>query len=114
MMDDDNPYNDDYPMDDGVEVGWSGSYDKDPNNDTDDDDTDRWRRYMLVKVLHDPNGQIRVSTLPTSVLPVEPAKFYHNSGPSKKAKVEQFPVTVAYAITNYKCQGRLSPTLSSI
>jgi hypothetical protein len=39
MMDEDNPYNDDYPMDDGVEVRWSESYDKGPNNDTDDDDT---------------------------------------------------------------------------
>jgi hypothetical protein len=60
-------------------------------------------------VLHDPHGQIRVSTLPTSVLPVKPAKFYHNSGPGKKAKVEQFPVTLAYAITDYKCQGKTFP-----
>jgi hypothetical protein len=64
---------------------------------------------MLLKVLHNPHGQICVSILPTSVLPVKPAKFYHNSSPGKKAKVEHFPVTLAYAITDYKCQGKTFP-----
>jgi hypothetical protein len=61
---------------------------------------------MSVKMLHDTDGLIHVSTLPTSVLPIAPAKFTHNDGHDKKAKLTQFPVTLAYAITDYKCQGK--------
>jgi hypothetical protein len=62
--------------------------------------------YMLVKLLHDREGQIRIPTLPTSVVPIKPKKFTHNKGHGKSASLEQFPVTLAFAITDYKCQGK--------
>jgi hypothetical protein len=63
--------------------------------------------YMLVKMLRDPNSQIRFANLPSSVLPIKPTKFQHNYRHGRKAKVKQFPVTLAYAITtDYKCQGK--------
>jgi hypothetical protein len=62
--------------------------------------------YMLVKLLHDSDGQIRIPTLPTSVVPIKPVKFKHNYPGGRNAKLEQFPVTPAYAITDYKCQGK--------
>jgi hypothetical protein len=57
-------------------------------------------------MLHDPNIQIHFADLLSSVLPIKPMKFQHNYGHGRKAKVKQFPVTLAYAITDYKCQGK--------
>jgi len=57
--------------------------------------------YMLV-TCSDPN--IVVPGLPPSVLPIRPIKFTYKSG-TRKASLYQFPVTLAYAITDYKCQG---------
>jgi hypothetical protein len=41
---------------------------------------------------------------PPSVLPIE-AKAFKYRGGKRKAILYQFPVTLAYAITDYKCQG---------
>ena len=41
--------------------------------------------------------------LPPSVLPIQPKTFMYRSG-RRKATLYQFPVTLAYAITDYKCQ----------
>jgi len=56
---------------------------------------------MLVKLFHDSDCQIRIPPLPTSVVPIKSVKFKHNYLRGRSAKLEQFPVTLAYAITDY-------------
>ena len=36
---------------------------------------------------------------------IEPAEFRHSERDGKYVKLVQFPFTLAYAITDYKCQG---------
>jgi len=62
--------------------------------------------YMLVKV-NDGLG-ISVLGLPPSVVPIAPIRFTYRVGPHKYVKLLQFPVTLAYAITDFKCRDRLS------
>jgi hypothetical protein len=62
--------------------------------------------YMLVKVLHDPGITISLPGLPTGVIPIEVAKFTHYKPHGGQVTLEQFPVTLAYAITDFKCQGK--------
>ena len=57
--------------------------------------------YMLVTC---PNLDVTLPGLSPSVLPIEPKTFAYQSGKCK-ATLYQFPVTRAYAITDYKCQG---------
>jgi hypothetical protein len=61
---------------------------------------------MLVKLLHDDEGKIRILSLPTSLVPIKTVQFTHNFGHGRSAKLEQFPVTLAYSITDYKSQGK--------
>jgi hypothetical protein len=56
--------------------------------------------YMLVTC---PDLDITLPGLPLSVLPIEAKTFTYRSG-KRKATFHQFPVTLAYAITDYKCQ----------
>ena len=60
--------------------------------------------YMLVKV-NDGLG-ISIPGLPPSVVPIAPIRFTYRVGPHKYVKLLQFPVTLAYAITDFKCQGQ--------
>ena len=60
--------------------------------------------YMLVKVNDDLN--ISIPGLPPSVVPVAPVSFTYKLRSNKYATLSQFPVTLAYAITDFKCQGR--------
>ena len=60
--------------------------------------------YMLVKV--DDRLNISVPGLPPSVLPIKPETFTYKVNPHKYAKLSQFPVALAYAITDFKCQGQ--------
>ena len=62
--------------------------------------------YMLVKLLHDPSMEISIPPLQPSVVPIKTVKFMHNKGHGRSVTLEQFPVTLAYAITDYKCQGK--------
>jgi hypothetical protein len=62
--------------------------------------------YMLVKLLHDPGMEISIPPLQPSVVPIKTVKFTHNRGHGRSVTLEQFPVTLAYAITDYKCQGK--------
>jgi hypothetical protein len=50
-----------------------------------------------------PNLDIALPGLPPSVIPIEAKPLKYRSG-KRKATLYQFPVTVAYAITDYKCQ----------
>jgi hypothetical protein len=61
---------------------------------------------MLVELLHHHRDHIRVSSLPPSVVPLKAAEFIHNDGHGRSVKIQQFPVTLAYAMTDYKCQGK--------
>jgi hypothetical protein len=61
---------------------------------------------MLVKLLHDDEGKIRIPSLPTSVVPIKTVQFTHNFGHGRSTKLEQFPVTLAYSITDYNSQGK--------
>jgi hypothetical protein len=59
---------------------------------------------MLVELLHHDRDRIRVSSLPPSVVPIKAAEFDHYDGHGGTVQLQQFPVTVANAITDYKCQ----------
>ena len=60
--------------------------------------------YMLVKV--DDRLNVAIPGLPPSVLPIKPVSFTRKVNDHKYAKLRQFPVTLAYAITDFKCQGQ--------
>ena len=62
--------------------------------------------YMLIKLLHEPGVQISIPPLQPSVIPIKMARFKHNRGHGRSVTLEQFPVTLAYAMTDYKCQGK--------
>jgi hypothetical protein len=62
--------------------------------------------YILVKVLHDPGFIISLPGLPTGVVPIEVAKFTYYKPHGGDVTLEQFPVTLAYIITDFKCQGK--------
>jgi hypothetical protein len=57
---------------------------------------------MLVQV-SDPT--ISVPGLPPSVVPLHPTQFTCTFKSKRKVTFRQFPVTLAFAITDYKCQG---------
>jgi len=61
---------------------------------------------MLVKLLHDDEEKIHIPSLPTSVVPIKAVPFTYNFNHGRSAKLEQFPVTLAYSITDYKSQGK--------
>ena len=62
--------------------------------------------YMLVKLKHDVGVEISFPGLPPSVIGIEPVSLTYNAGRGKAVTYFQFPVTLAYAITDYKCQGQ--------
>ena len=58
--------------------------------------------YMLVWV---PGSKIQLSNLPVGVIPMPPFTFTFKVGVKGSATFRQFAATLAYAITDYKCQG---------
>ena len=62
--------------------------------------------YMLVKLKHDVGVEIALPGLPPSVIGIEPDLLSYNTGRRKTMKYFQFPATLTYAITDYKCQGQ--------
>ena len=62
--------------------------------------------YMLIKLKHDVRVEIALPGLPPSIVGIEPMSLAYNAGLEKAATYSQFPVTLAYAITDYKCQGQ--------
>jgi len=61
--------------------------------------------YMLVKLKHDVGVNVNLPGLPPSVVGIEPIKMTYAKG-KKTVSFLQFPVSLAYAITDYKCQGK--------
>jgi hypothetical protein len=61
--------------------------------------------YMLVKLLHKVEGvNISIPGLPPSVIAIKPVDFTYRSAKGKSAKLQQFPVTLGYAITESRLQ----------
>ena len=45
--------------------------------------------------------------LPPHIVPLEPINFTYTTGhSSKKVKLRQFPVTLTFVMTDYKCQAQ--------
>lgn len=64
-------------------------------------------QYMLVKLQSKSDDQvIQIPGLPPNVVPIWPESFRYNAGHGRWARLRQFPVTLAYAITDFKCQGQ--------
>jgi len=61
-------------------------------------------KYMLVRVLEGPGSEITLPGLPPGVVPIEPITFRF-SDHGRYVRLSQFPVTLGYTITDYKCQG---------
>src|SRR5437762_12157136 len=61
---------------------------------------------MLIKLNHDVGIQVTIPGLPPSVISIEPVLLTYNAGHDKKMTYIQFPTTLAYVITDYKCQGQ--------
>ena len=61
--------------------------------------------YMLVKLKHDVGVEISFPGLPPSLIGIEPVSLTYNAGHGKAVTYFQFPVTLAYAITDYKMSG---------
>jgi hypothetical protein len=59
--------------------------------------------YMLVRL---PNKDISIPGLPPDMVAIEPIRFRYSPGRGRNVTLRQFPVVVAYAITDYKCQGQ--------
>ena len=62
-------------------------------------------QYMLVR-LQSKDKIIHIPGLPENVVPIWPESFKYNAGHGRWARLRQFPVTLAYAITDFKCQGQ--------
>ena len=63
--------------------------------------------YMLVKLKHDVGIEVSLPGLPSSVVGIEPVSLTYNGGRGKAVTYFQFPITLTYAITDYKCQGQM-------
>ena len=61
--------------------------------------------YILVR-LRAENKIIQIPGLPINVVPVWPESFRYDAGHGRWAKLRQFPVTLAYAITDFKSQSQ--------
>ena len=66
---------------------------------------------MLIRLKHDVGVDIAIPGLPPSVVGVEPVKSIYKASHGKMVTFHQFPVTLAYAITDYKYQ---SQTFASV
>jgi hypothetical protein len=58
---------------------------------------------MLVEL---PNKDFQLEGLPPGVFPIAPVQFTTHFRHGRFVTMKQFPVTLAYAITDYQCQGQ--------
>ena len=61
---------------------------------------------MLVKLNHDVGVPVNFPGLPPSVIGIQPTEGMRYTNRNKSVTFTQFPVSLAYAITDYKCQGQ--------
>ena len=62
--------------------------------------------YILVEIIEGPGKNIQIPGLPRGVVALRPEKFWYNAGHGRRAYLEQFALTLAYARTDYKAQGQ--------
>lgn len=60
---------------------------------------------MLVRLKHDVGVDVRLPGLPPSVVGIEPTQMTYTKG-NKTVTFIQFPASLAYAITDYRCQSQ--------
>jgi len=53
-----------------------------------------------------PGKNIQLAGLPCGVVALAPEKFWYNAGHGRRAYLEQFALTLAYARTDFKAQGQ--------
>jgi hypothetical protein len=61
--------------------------------------------YIFVKVPSD-RATFQIPGLPKNIVPIEPVSFKHKAGHGRYVILRQFPITLAYSITDFKCQGQ--------
>lgn len=61
---------------------------------------------MLIKLNHDVGVEISLPGLPPNVVGIEPTEDIKYRERNKSVSFTQFPISLAYAITDYKCQGQ--------
>ena len=61
---------------------------------------------MLIKLNHDVGVDVNLPGLPPSVVGIEPIQDMVYTERNKTVKFTQSPISLAYAITDYKCQGQ--------
>ena len=59
--------------------------------------------YMLVKI---DDRSIQLPGLPAGIVPLQPQSTSYSPSPNKGVKLFQFPVTLGYAVMDWKCQGK--------
>ena len=57
---------------------------------------------MMIRVQ---GSKVQLGDLPLGMIPMRPCTFTFKVGVKESAMFGQFAVTLAYAITDYKCQG---------
>jgi hypothetical protein len=62
--------------------------------------------YMLIKLKHDVGVEVALPGLSHSVVGIESMSLQYKNNSEKVAIYSQFSVTLAYAITDYICQGQ--------
>jgi len=63
-------------------------------------------QYMLIRLHSDNEEVIHIPGLPINVVPIWPESFRYSLGYGRWARIKQFPITLAYAITDFKCQSQ--------
>jgi hypothetical protein len=63
-------------------------------------------QYMLIRLHSDNEEIIHILGLPVNVVPIWSESFRYSLGHGRSARIKQFPVTLAYAIIDFKCQGQ--------
>src|SRR5436305_9667397 len=63
-------------------------------------------QYMLIRLQRNADEVIQISGLSANVVPIWSESFKYNSGHGRWARLRQFSVTLAYAITDFKCQSQ--------
>ena len=61
--------------------------------------------YILLR-LPSEKVVLQIDGLPANIIPVKPERFQYIQGHGRSAKVKQFPISLAYAISDYKSQGQ--------
>jgi len=60
---------------------------------------------MPVRLKSGNEELIDIRGLPVNVVEIWRESFMYNLGHGRWARLKQFPVTLAYAITDFKCEG---------